>query len=221
MNDIPDAAPNHMPDDFEAFAARTTQLLDEHGALLLGLAKHSIEHALETGRPADVDLNALPAALRETGACFVTLKIDERLRGCIGSPEAHRPLGQDVTENAYRAAFHDPRFAPLSVEEADGLNVHISVLSAAKPMTFSGEADLLAQLEPGRDGLIIGDLGRRALFLPSVWAQLPDKRQFLSHLRAKAGLAADHWSDTFEASRFVAPETGADWPNIDSHTVNP
>lgn len=207
-------------DDFEAFAARTTALLDEHGALLLGLAKRSIEHALETGHPAEVDLNTLPAPLRETGACFVTLKIGDRLRGCIGSPEARQPLGADVTENAYRAAFHDPRFPPLGAEEADGLNVHISVLSAAKPMTFTNEADLLDQLEPGRDGLIIGDKGRRALFLPSVWAQLPDKLTFLSHLRAKAGLAADHWSDTFEAARFVAPETGADWPDIESAPTN-
>ena len=162
-----------------------------------------------------MDLSTLPAPLRETGACFVTLKKNGQLRGCIGSPEAHRPLGTDVSENAFRAAFHDPRFAPLGDEETEALNVHISVLSAAKPMTFASEADLLGQLIPGRDGLIIGDGGRRALFLPSVWAQLPEPQMFLNHLRAKAGLPADHWSDTFEAARFVAPETGADWGDID------
>ena len=202
--------------DFEAFAAATRALLDEHGALLLGLAKRSIEHALETGHAVDVDLSTLPAPLRETGASFVTLKKNGQLRGCIGSPEARQPLGADVTENAYRAAFHDPRFGPLRAEETAALNIHISVLSAARPMAFTDETDLLSQLTPGRDGLIIGDLGRRALFLPSVWDQLPRPEQFLAHLKAKAGLAADHWSDTFEAARFVAPETGADWGDIDA-----
>lgn len=206
------------PPDFEAFAQATRALLDEHGALLLGLAKRSIEHALASGGPAPLNLDAVPAPLRETGACFVTLNKAGRLRGCIGSPEARQPLARDVSENAYRAAFRDPRFAPLAADEADALNIHISVLSAARPMTFSDEADLLAQLRPGRDGLIIGDKGRRALFLPSVWAQLPDPHMFLNHLRAKAGLAADHWSATFEALRFVAPETGADWLDIKDDT---
>lgn len=196
------------------FAARTHALLAAHGALLLSLAKRSISHALETGQPLDVDLSALPADLSADGACFVTLNRAGRLRGCIGSPEAWRPLARDVAENAFRAAFRDPRFEPLEAEETEGLEVHISVLSPQHPFLVASEADLLAKLRPGEDGLIIEDKGRRALFLPSVWAQLPEPARFLAHLKLKAGLPAKHWSETFTAWRFIAPETGAPWDQI-------
>ena len=148
------------------------------------------------------------------GACFVTLKKHGHLRGCIGSPEAWRPLATDVAENAFRAAFKDPRFAPLKAEEADQLDLHLSVLSLAEPFAFTDEADMIAKLRVGEDGLIIEDQGRRALFLPSVWAQLPDPAQFVAHLKTKAGLGASHWSATFKASRFIAAETGAAWSQI-------
>lgn len=200
------------------FAARTRTLLETHGGYLLALAKASIEHALETGQPLDVDLEIAPPELAAAGACFVTLNTHGRLRGCIGSPEAWRPLVSDVAENAYRAAFHDPRFGPLKGEEADALDIHISVLSPAHPFAFADQADLLAKLVPGTDGLIIGDVidgqSRRALFLPSVWKQLPEPEQFLAHLKAKAGLGVEHWSDTFQAWRFIAAECGAAWADI-------
>lgn len=137
-----------------------------------------------------------------------------QLRGCIGSPEAWRPLATDVAQNAYRAAFHDPRFGPLKMDETPGLDLHISVLSPAHPFSFLDEGDLLYKLQPHVDGLIIEDQGRRALFLPSVWEQLPDPRQFLAHLKAKAGLGTEHWSDSFKAWRFIAAETGATWDDI-------
>lgn len=197
------------------FAAKTRQLLDTHGAHLLVLAKRSIEHALKTGRALDLDLSAEPAALTARGACFVTLNKAGRLRGCIGSPEAWRPLAQDVAENAYRSAFHDPRFAQLNADETDSLDIHISVLSPSQPFAFSDEAEMLSKLAPGTDGLIIEDLGRRALFLPSVWQQLPTAREFLTHLKAKAGLTPQHWSPTFKAWRFIAAEVGANWGDID------
>lgn len=198
------------------FAATTRALLKVHGAYLLRLAKRSILHALDTGAPLDVDLSATPAELTVQGACFVTLKKSGQLRGCIGSPQAWRPLATDVAENAYRAAFRDPRFAPLQADEATDLDLHLSVLSPAHPMAFTDEADLLTQLAPGTDGLIIGDGSRRALFLPSVWEQLPDPAQFLAHLKVKAGLAPGHWSDTFEAHRFIAAEVGAAWSGIET-----
>lgn len=145
-------------------------------------------------------------ALAHPGACFVTLKRHGALRGCIGSPMAWRPLGEDVVDNAAKAAFGDPRFAPLSAPELDGLTLSVSVLTPPVPMRFDSELDLLGQLRPGVDGLIIEDGGRRALFLPSVWEQLPDPAQFLAHLKHKAGMAIDHWSPHFKASRFEAVE---------------
>lgn len=194
----------------DAFGQRTRDLLRDHGQALLHLAAASIENGLANARPLAVALEAQPLPLRNFGACFVTLKTEGRLRGCIGSPAARRPLATDVAENAFAAAFKDPRFPALSDQELPQLKLSISVLSAQSAMTFADERDLLAQLRPGIDGLVIADGGRRALFLPSVWEQLPDPRAFLTHLKQKAGMAADHWSDRFVARRFVAEERSAD-----------
>lgn len=201
----------------DAFAAKTRALLDAHGDVFLQIAKGSIEHGLKTKQPLEPALDTLPPEMAQTGACFVTLKKESRLRGCIGSPEAWRPLATDVAQNAFRAAFQDPRFPPLTPPETEELDMHISVLSPAAPFDFDDEGDLLYKLRPGVDGLIIEDQGRRALFLPSVWEQLPEPQQFLTHLKAKAGLGTQHWSDTFQGWRFIAAETGADWADIRSN----
>ncbi len=202
-----------VQEDETDFAAQTKALLDRHGTALLRLAASSIEHGLETGQPLMPDMSTAPGDLAAPGACFVTLKKNGQLRGCIGSPEAHRPLLTDVAVNAYGAAFRDPRFPILEASELPEVTLSISVLSPQAPMTIRDEADLLAQLRPGIDGLVIADGGKRALFLPSVWEQLPDKRAFLMHLKRKAGMAGNHWSSTFTARRFVAEEAqSADLP---------
>lgn len=207
------AAAVQEDEDETDFAAQTKALLDRHGAALLRLAASSIEHGLETGQPLMPDLAAAPADLAAPGACFVTLKKNGQLRGCIGSSEAHRPLITDVAVNAFAAAFRDPRFPKLEMSELPQVTLSISVLSPQAPMTIRDEADLLAQLRPGVDGLVIADGGKRALFLPSVWDQLPDPRTFLGHLKRKAGMAGNHWSSTFSARRFVAEEAqSADLP---------
>ncbi|PIW26092.1 MAG: extradiol dioxygenase [Rhodospirillales bacterium CG15_BIG_FIL_POST_REV_8_21_14_020_66_15] len=188
------------------FAGHTKALLDRHGEALIRLAAASIEQGLETGQPLMPDVAKAPTELSATGACFVTLKKNGQLRGCIGSPEAHRPLIADAAANAFAAAFRDPRFPKLEAAELPEVSLSISVLSPQAPMTFHDEADLLARLRPGVDGLVIEDNGKRALFLPAVWEQLPDRRAFLQHLKRKAGMAADHWSAGLKARRFVAEE---------------
>jgi len=188
------------------FGAATTALLSKHGPMLLKLAATSIKHGLAEGTPVNVDVASFPPELQENGACFVTLYKDGQLRGCIGSPEAHRALITDIAQNAFRSAFHDPRFPNLSEGEIPHLHLSLSVLSPPSPMTIVSEADLLAQLRPGIDGLIITDGGMRALFLPSVWEQLPKPDDFLSHLKRKAGMGADHWSDNVQAQRFITGE---------------
>lgn len=177
------------------------------GRALLDLAWGSLRHALATGAPAQPPAGT-SGILGRPGAAFVTLTRGGQLRGCIGSVTAWRPLAEDVADNAVKAAFKDPRFPPLRPEELEGLELSISVLTPPVPMIFADEAGMLAQLRPRIDGLIIEDGGRRALFLPSVWEQLPDRRQFLAHLKAKAGMRADHWSPGFKASRFQAVEIG-------------
>ncbi|MBI1986021.1 MAG: AmmeMemoRadiSam system protein A, partial [Rhodospirillales bacterium] len=201
-------APNSKPSAVADFAAATEAMLRHHGGTLLDLARRSIVNGLDHGKPLAADV--LDGELKQPGAAFVTLKRSGRLRGCIGSSEAYRPLANDVAENAFRAAFRDPRFPPLTADELDGLGLSISVLSPQAPMTFAGEADFLAALRPGADGLVIEDNRRRALFLPSVWEQLPDVRKFVEHLKVKAGLSKDHWSPGFKAWRFAAAEIGDD-----------
>lgn len=170
---------------------------------LLALARASIDHGLAHGAPLQPDLPTLPASLRAARAAFVTLHLDGALRGCIGSLEARRPLAEDVAENAFAAAFRDPRFSPVTAAEVARLELQISVLSPPEPLAFASEAELLALLRPGVDGLILADCGRRGTFLPSVWAQLPEAREFLAHLKRKAGLPADHWSSTLTVARYT------------------
>jgi len=171
----------------------------DKGRLLTRLARASI--AKRFGVPA----SALPhpAWLDEPGAAFVTLTEQGQLRGCIGSLEAHRPLGDDVEANAQAAAFRDPRFPPLEEAELDRLHVEVSILSKPEPMHFTSEADALAQLRPGIDGVILEHGWHRSTFLPQVWEQLPDRRRFMDHLKAKAGLAVDFWADDVRLSRYT------------------
>jgi len=179
----------------------------EHQSLLLQIARDAISQALEPTASARSSsfqgLENIPEMQQER-ASFVTLTIAGVLRGCIGMLEACRPLAEDVAENARAAAFGDPRFESLSKEEFDQIEIHISVLSPPEEMDFSSEADLLAQIRPSVDGLILQDGGRRGTFLPSVWEELPDKELFLMHLKMKAGLPTTYWSDTLRVSRYTA-----------------
>jgi AmmeMemoRadiSam system protein B/AmmeMemoRadiSam system protein A len=176
----------------------------ELGQVLLGLARRAIERRL-TDHHQPLPIPDLPA-LNESGACFVTLHRDGALRGCIGSPMAWRALAEDVIDNAARAAFSDPRFPPVGADEMFRVTVSVSLLSAPEPLEFADEADLLSQVRPGVDGLVIEDRDHHALFLPAVWDQLPDPAAFLGHLKTKAGLGTHHWSDRFQASRFTVTE---------------
>jgi uncharacterized protein len=175
---------------------------------LLGVARAAISHGLDTGRPPTLDLAAEPETLKLPRAAFVTLEIDKRLRGCIGHLEAVQPLVLDVADNAFAAAFQDPRFPPLRAAELAALAIKISILTPATPLAFADEADLIARLTPGVDGLILADGAHRGTFLPSVWEQLPQPRQFLRRLKEKAGLPADHWSDALRVFRYRTESFG-------------
>lgn len=143
------------------------------------------------------------ATLDAPGACFVTLTRDGRLRGCIGSLQAWRPLRADVAANAVAAATADPRFPPLTAAELADVAIEVSVLSAPEPLEAAGEAEAVAALRPGIDGIVLRAGTRRATFLPQVWAQLADPAAFLSHLRVKAGLSGEEWDDDIRLERYT------------------
>lgn len=174
----------------------------EHRRTLLELAGAAIEKGLGGERLA-VRASDYPEPLRAPRATFVTLHVGSGLRGCIGTLEVRRTLVEDVAHNARAAAFEDPRFPPLARAELGRLDIHISVLSAPEPVAFASEEDLLRQLRPRVDGLILQAGLRRGTFLPSVWEQLPEPREFLRHLKRKAGLPADYWAADIRVSRYV------------------
>ena len=144
----------------------------------------------------------IPYVFYQPRACFVTLEKNNILRGCIGSIIAHRPLIEDLILNAKSAAFQDPRFKPVEIEEVLELDVAVSLLSEPQIMSFESEEDLLNQIVPFKDGIIIKDGNYQAVYLPSVWEQIPDKKGFLNSLKIKAGLPSNYFSKTFQAYRF-------------------
>ncbi len=170
---------------------------------LKAIAKQSIMMGLEHQHPIKLNLSDYPESLQEKRATFVTLNINHQLRGCIGSLSPHRVLVDDIAENAYSAAFSDPRFPALQRQEYEQLEYHISILSDTHPMQFESEQDLLVQIRPGIDGLVLQDKNRQGTFLPSVWEQLPQPEDFLQHLKQKAGLPIDYWSSTLQVSRYT------------------
>lgn len=185
-------------------------LSDADRQILLELAVASIRHGLDRGQPLTPDPAPYSPSLTVPRATFVTLHMDGELRGCIGALEPVRPLVQDVAHNAYAAAFEDPRFRPVRADELDRITVEISILSPAMPLQVQSESDLLAQLRPGVDGLIMAEGPRRGTFLPSVWESLPRPEDFLRHLKHKAGLPADYWSDTLKVWRYTTESFGGE-----------
>jgi uncharacterized protein len=171
------------------------------GSAVLTLARSAIAEELGLGTPRTLDAIS-HAKLEQPSATFVTLKQGSGLRGCVGSLQAVRTLRDDVRANAVAAAFRDPRFAPLEASELARTLLEVSLLSPEERIEAASEAELLAQLRPGVDGVIL-DYGRhRATLLPQVWQHVRDPRDFLAALKVKAGLPEDFWSQAMRISRY-------------------
>jgi AmmeMemoRadiSam system protein A len=141
--------------------------------------------------------------LRLHGATFVTLRCDGELRGCIGTVDPHRALGDDVASNARCAAYEDRRFGPVTPSERERLGIEVSLLSARRPVAARTEAEAAAALRPGVDGVVFEFEERRATFLPQVWENLPDPVDFLVQLRVKAQLPERFWHPAVKVSRYT------------------
>lgn len=184
--------------------------------MLLRTAAAAIEARLAGTAPMEPAIPALPAELQAERASFVTLTIGGELRGCCGTIEPRRALALDVWRNAQVSAFDDPRFPPLGAREWAQVELEIAVLSPLERLEAPGEEQLLRALEPGQDGLVISWRGRRATFLPKVWQHLPESREFLRHLKSKAGWPADFWAADVEVWRYRTESFGADRREIAS-----
>lgn len=181
----------------------------ERGERLLAIARAAVEEAAGAG--AGGATRAGEGWLGEERACFVTLELDGRLRGCIGSLLPCRPLIEDLRANARAAAVEDPRFPPLAREEASRVRIEVSLLSPLEEIEFADETELAAALRPGVDGACLEHDGRRGAFLPQVWESLPEPPAFVAQLKRKAGLPLDFWSSRIRAWRFTVEkwkETG-------------
>jgi AmmeMemoRadiSam system protein A len=183
--------------------------LAAHADELIALAEAAIDHGLVHGRPPAVDEAGYDTALLAHRAAFVTL-FDRagELRGCMGSIEAYRPLVAEVSGNAFAAAFRDPRFLPLMAHERDGLACKLSVLSPPEPVAFSDEAELVAGLRPGVDGVILESGDCRGTFLPAVWEHIPDPVAFWRELKRKAGLPGNGLPEDLVVWRYEAESLG-------------
>ena len=175
------------------YAPAPENLMAAERTYLLALARRTLTNVTAGGSVSAAAATDVPPKLLERKACFVTLTKDGALRGCIGHLTALEPLHQAVADNARNAALRDPRFPPVQADELGKIRIEISVLTEPQPLAFSSPEDLLRKLHPNEDGVLLHFGPRTATFLPQVWAQLPDKVEFLEHLSQKAGREASAW----------------------------
>lgn len=169
------------------------KLSDTEKEILLKIARQSIQAAVYSLPMPDLEIENLPEKLREFGVVFVTLTEQGKLRGCIGALEAYQPLAKDVQEHAVSAATSDFRFHPVVQGELENISIEISRLTTPQALDYENPEDLIGQLRPGTDGVILKDGHRRATFLPQVWDKVPHPRDFLGHLCQKMGAPPDLW----------------------------
>lgn len=139
--------------------------------------------------------------LKEKRGCFVTLKKNDELRGCIGFPYSSMPLGEAIILAAKSAAFSDPRFPPLSEKEFIEIKVEISILTLPEKIEAKFE-----NIEIGKDGLMCEYEGFGGLLLPQVATEYKmNAEQFLRAVCQKAGLPLDSWQrQDFKLWKFQA-----------------
>lgn len=121
-------------------------------------------------------------------ATFITLKKDGHLRGCIGSLVAHRELFDDLVTNAKKAAFEDPRFRPVTIDELPNISLEVSLLTPPTLVPYENIDDLKSKIIVGVDGIILRQGNNQATFLPQVWEDIKDFDTFFTHLCQKARL---------------------------------
>lgn len=197
---------SHPRTDSTCRTSESTPTATQLAEIALPLARAAIASRLNA--PFDeADLDPAPTAwLDAPGAAFVTLQTDGRLHGCIGSVTPRRSLRDDIVDNARAAALRDRRFPRLTAQELGRTRIEVSVLTEPTPLPVTDELEARARLRPGVDGVVLECGGRRGVFLPQVWEQLPEPADFLGRLKVKAGLPADYWGSDIRLHRFTVLE---------------
>jgi AmmeMemoRadiSam system protein A len=195
----------HLPGTHDkSDAAAAEEFTEDTKRYLLRLARRSLDASVRN-LPIEPP-QQIPPEIAVHRGCFVTLTCGSALRGCIGYIEPVKPLYQAVIENAGNAALNDPRFSPVKPHELDNITIEISVLTKPGPLPYTDANDLLRKLTPHRDGVILSKGSHRSTYLPQVWEQLPDKKEFLEQLSVKGGMARDGWKTaevkTYQAQHF-------------------
>jgi AmmeMemoRadiSam system protein A len=169
----------------------------EQQKFLLSLARESIKHQLETGIPLEIETK--DKNLAEHRGAFVTLKVNNELRGCIGYPLPLKPLLEIIADVAVSAATRDFRFKPLAVEELEKTRIEISVLTLPKAVKN------VQEIKIGEHGIIISKGSRTGLLLPQVPVEWNwDLKTYLRHGCLKAGLEEDDWKKDAKIEIFSA-----------------
>ena len=171
---------------------------------LTDLARESIDHGADNGEPLPVRASDFPDVLQQKRASFVAIRTQGKLRGCVGTLYPTRSLAVDVAYNAYRSAFKDPRFSPVTSDQVCQLDLQISVLSSPVVAESESEAEVLSRVRPGIDGLILKEGAQCAILLPTVWGDVPEPAEFLRLLKLKAGLPPNYWSKDISLEYFSA-----------------
>lgn len=174
----------------------------QQGNIVLKIARAAIAQAIHV-RFEFIDTEVSQPWLLQPGASFVTLLQHDQLRGCIGSLQPYLPLLEDISKNAVSAALHDTRFLPLTKREFSSVEIEVSILSDLYRIDFINEADAIAQMRPGRDGIVFEYKSCRSTFLPQVWDSIPDPQQFLTNLKIKAQLPGDFWAKGIQLFRYT------------------
>jgi AmmeMemoRadiSam system protein A len=183
--------------NFTGFTKENT-LTDREKEFLVNLSRQTLYWYLKYGEIPSVDKEILTDNIKSKKACFVTLyKKGVGLRGCMGLFFPKEPLYKNVIDRTIAAATKDPRFKPVKYGELKDIKLEISVLTDPVTLKFNSPQELLDKLQPLRDGVIIITKYGSSTYLPQVWKQLPNKRDFLSNLCVKQGAPYDYWETNF------------------------
>jgi AmmeMemoRadiSam system protein A len=154
---------------------------------LIHIARASIDSVLSNSNYDIETLVDTNRYLSEIRASFVTLHLNDDLRGCIGSIYPTKKLVDDIWHNAKAAAFRDYRFTPITKDEFSKISIEVSVLSLPKTLEYKNIDDLKNKITKN-DGVILSLNGNSATYLPQVWQEVSGFEEFFSTLCTKAGL---------------------------------